>query len=114
MRGYLIMEATMVKPALLAALALLLAGCAEAEWRNPNVPEDQWSADMRGCHGAAYGEARSQADRLASPSWNNSGDRFDQDRLRMRQDMDRERQSQIETRAFDACMTARGYSRVAP
>ncbi len=104
----------MTKPALLAVLALLLTACSSAEWRNPNVPEDQWSADMRNCHGAAYGEARDQADPLASPSWNNSGDRLEQDRLRMRQEMDRQRQSAVETQAFDACMTSHGYSRVAP
>jgi len=105
----------MTKPALLAVLALTLAGCSTAaQWQKPNVSEAQMSEDMRACRGAALSRARDSASPLASPSWNTSGDMLEQDRVRDRLETERQRESVVEARSYDDCMGGHGYSRVAP
>lgn len=95
-----------------AVAALALTACAELRWENPAVPEERWAEDRRACTARAYGEARQvYDDPFIARDMHRPGVEGDLARLRYTQNQERQRRAADD--AFERCMKARGYTRVA-
>ena len=91
--------------ALLAIMAAM-SGCAQTgSWQNPNVPQEQWSADRADCMDRARDRAEREfmLEQQSNRSMNyNLGGRWAGDMNRF---SGQRRQQQL----FETCMTQRGY-----
>jgi hypothetical protein len=93
-----------------AALMLLAAACAQTgTWQNPDVPEEQWSADQADCRARASVEA--ERDFALRPRMGGSLN-YDPSAT-WTTDMNRFSAQQREQQLFERCMTQRGYRLVA-
>jgi hypothetical protein len=92
----------------LAVMALLvaIAACAQTgSWQNPNVPQDQWSADRADC----MDRARDRAEReFALEQQSNRSLNYDLGG-RWASDMNRFSGQRRQQQLFKTCMTQRGY-----
>jgi hypothetical protein len=90
-----------------AAAFALLAGCANLEWQNPNLPRDRWAADRSACLSESYEVSqRYDQGRYALPGADRELEamrRYDMDRARRQQSADQQR-------AFERCMGRKGYA----
>jgi hypothetical protein len=97
-------KAFLARPVL--AAAVLLAGCANLEWQNPNLPRERWAADRSACLSESYEVSqRYDQGRYALPGADRELEtmrRYDMDRAR-RQEQDDQRQ------AFERCLARKGY-----
>lgn len=88
------------------AMPVALGACAQAgSWQNPNVPQDQWSADRAYCMDVARDRAEREflMEQQTNRSMNyNLGGRWAGDMNRF---SGQRRQQQL----FESCMTQRGY-----
>jgi hypothetical protein len=76
------------------------------------VPEAQWAEDRRACTASSYSDARQlHDDPFLTRDMHRPGVEGDLARLRYTQQQDRQRRSADD--AFDRCMKAKGYTRVA-
>jgi hypothetical protein len=97
---------------LLLCALVALAGCTELRWENRAVPEGQWALDRQACTATSYGEARQlYDDPFIMRDMHRSGVEGDLARLRYTQLQDRQRRHSED--AFERCMKAKGYERVA-
>ena len=88
------------------AMPVAIGACAQAgSWQNPNVPQDQWSADRAYCMDVARDRAEREflIEQQTNRSLNyNLGGRWASDMNRF---SGQRRQQQL----FESCMTQRGY-----
>jgi hypothetical protein len=88
------------------AIPVVIGACAQAgSWQNPNVPQDQWSADRAYCMDGARDRAEREflMEQQTNRSLNyNLGGRWASDMNRF---SGQRRQQQL----FESCMTQRGY-----
>lgn len=103
--------------AVMMATAALLGACADTgTWQNPNVPHEQWAQDKADCQR----RARNQAEREFAITEQSSQSVMSggvsggpaSPNSQWQSDMNRFSAQKRETRLFENCMTAKGYTLV--